>query len=365
MKLTFRWYGDEDPVKLEYIRQIPGMTGIVSAIYDVPVGEIWPLEAILSLKEKIHRAGMELSVIESVPVHEDIKLGLPSRDQYISNYQQTLRNLAEAGVHTVCYNFMPVFDWTRSALSFPLDDQSTTLVYDHDVIRKMNPLNGDLKLPGWDTSYQNEALAELVNQYGQISEEQLWQHLEYFIRAIIPVAEDVQVKMAIHPDDPPWSIFGLPRIITNQDHLERFLRLYDSPYNGLCFCTGSLGASPQNDIPAMLRHFGGAGRVNFVHARNVKITGDKSFREVAHLSDAGSIDMYEVMSALYEFGFDGPLRPDHGRMIWGETGRPGYGLYDRALGAVYLNGLYEGIAKSHRESSADHTKDTVVAKEIG
>ncbi|GMA64401.1 hypothetical protein GCM10025859_48410 [Alicyclobacillus fastidiosus] len=148
MKLTFRWYGDEDPVKLEYIRQIPGMKGIVSAIYDIPVGETWPLEAIWSLKEKIHKAGLELSVIESVPVHEDIKLGLPTRDQYISNYQQTLRNLAEAGVQTVCYNFMPVFDWTRSALNFRLEDQSTTLIYDHDVVQAMNPLKGSSNCRG-------------------------------------------------------------------------------------------------------------------------------------------------------------------------------------------------------------------------
>ncbi|WP_414048961.1 mannonate dehydratase [Macrococcus animalis] len=346
MKMTFRWYGQDDPISLEYIRQIPGMKGIVSAIYDIPVGEVWPLEKIKNLKSTIEAAGLELSVIESVPVHEDIKLGKPSRDKYIENYCETLRNLGKAGIKVVCYNFMPIFDWTRSQLDYELPDGSTALIYDESDIAKMDPLSGELSLPGWDSSYTKEDLQTLFDDYKQVDEEQLWKNLEYFIKKIIPVAADEDVLMAIHPDDPPWNIFGLPRIITNKENLERFINLYDSKYNGLTMCSGSLGADKNNDFPAMLKYFGDKERVNFVHARNVKLVGEKSFEESAHLSEAGSIDMFEVVKAMHSFGYEGPIRPDHGRMIWGETGKPGYGLYDRALGATYLNGLYEAVKKS-------------------
>jgi mannonate dehydratase len=345
MKLTFRWFGDSDPITLQNIRQIPGMKGIVSAIYDIPVGEVWPYDKIMELKGKIEAAGLELAVIESVPVHEDIKLGLPTRDRYISNYKGTLHNLSQAGIKTVCYNFMPVFDWTRSSLDHELEDGSTCLIYEEEVIQRMNPVSGELQLPGWDISYGDGGLHATFEQYKNVNEDKLWEHLEYFIKAIMPVAEEENMKMAIHPDDPPWPIFGLPRIITNKENLQRFIEIYDSPSNGLCMCSGSLGANPDNDFPEMLRHFGNLGRVNFVHARNVKITGPRSFQESAHLSEMGSIDMYEVIRAMSDFDFDGPIRPDHGRMIWGETGKPGYGLYDRALGAVYLNGLWEATRK--------------------
>lgn len=343
--MTFRWYGDNDPVTLENIRQIPGMAGIVSAIYDVPVGEAWSYEKIIELKEKIERKGLSLEVIESVPVHEDIKLGLPSREKYIENYKKTLRNLGKAGIPIVCYNFMPVFDWTRSSLDYELPDGSTCLIYEEEVVKQMNPLTGELSLPGWDSSYEKEDLKRLFEQYESISEEDLWGNLSYFIREIIPVAEESNIKMAIHPDDPPWSIFGLPRIITNKENLERFVNLYDSPNNGLCLCSGSLGANPENDFPELVRHFGKLGRVNFMHARNIKLIGEKSFHESSHLSTDGSLDMYEIIRALREFDYAGPIRPDHGRMIWGETGKPGYGLYDRALGATYLNGMWEAATK--------------------
>jgi len=354
MKMTFRWFGESDPVKLEYIRQIPGVVGIVTAIYDVAVGEEWPLEKILALKQTIESAGLSLEVIESVPVHEAIKIGLPSRDQYIENYKRTLRNLAQARIPVVCYNFMPVFDWTRSSLDHRLEDGSTALIYEEDVIQRMNPLTGELDLPGWDTSYEKEQLKELFDHYEQVSEEKLWDNLAYFIREIMPVADEVGIRMAIHPDDPPWPIFGLPRILTNQANLERFTQLHDSPNNGLCLCSGSLGANPANDIPEMIRHFGRKGKVNFVHARNVKRTGDKSFQESAHLSSAGSLDMVEIIRAICDIGFTGPIRPDHGRMIWGETGKPGYGLYDRALGATYLNGAWEGVRKERERASESH-----------
>jgi mannonate dehydratase len=345
VKLTFRWYGDSDPVSLAYIRQIPGMKGIVTAVYDVPVGEAWPLETILKLKKGIEAAGLELAVIESVPVHEDIKLGLPSRDRYIANYKTTLRNLGEAGVPVVCYNFMPVFDWTRSKLDYELEDGSTALIYEEEVVGRMNPLTGELSLPGWDSSYEVGELRKLFGQYESVDEEKLWNNLAYFVREIMPVAEEAGIKMAIHPDDPPWPIFGLPRIMTGRASLERMIGLYDSPVNGLCLCSGSLGASADNDVPELMREFGRRGRVNFVHARNVKLTGPKSFQESAHLSSSGSIDMYEVIRAMSDFDYEGPIRSDHGRMIWGEMGKPGYGLYDRALGAVYLNGLWEAVRK--------------------
>ncbi len=345
MQMTFRWYGDDDPVKLWQIRQIPGVTGIVSAVYDIPVGEEWPLELILELKRKIEAAGLQLSVIESVPVHEHIKLGLPGRDRLIENYRRTLRNLGQAGIGIVCYNFMPVFDWTRSQLDYELEDGSTALIYEEEVVRRMNPLTGELQLPGWDSSYRKEDLQLLFEQYASVDEEKLWDNLSYFVKAIMPAAEEAGVRMAIHPDDPPWPIFGLPRIITDEAALDRFLRLYDSPVNGLCLCSGSLGANPANDFPAMVRRFGRESRVNFVHARNVKITGERSFEESAHLSSAGSLDMAEIIRALRDIDYAGPIRPDHGRMIWGETGKPGYGLYDRALGAVYLNGMWEAIGK--------------------
>ena len=349
MEMSFRWYGKTDFIPLEYIRQIPGMKGIVTAIYDVPVGEAWPLEKIEELKKTVEDAGMRISVIESVPVHEDIKIGLPTRDKYIENYKTTLRNLGKAGIDCVCYNFMPIFDWTRSELEYRLPDGSTALIFEEEKIKKMDPLSGELALPGWDSSYTKEGLQTLFDHYKNVDHEKLWENLEYFIKEILPVAEEAGVKMAIHPDDPPYDIFGLPRIITNKENLERFINLYDSPNNGLTMCSGSLGAEPSNDFPEMLRYFLEKGRVNFVHARNIKLTGGKSFEESAHVSEYGSIDMHAVIKAMADFNYAGPIRPDHGRMIWGETGKPGYGLYDRALGSTYLTGLWEAEQKNRKQ----------------
>lgn len=346
--LSFRWFGETDPVSLNYIRQIPGMKGIATALYDVPVGISWPLDKVVALRDTVREHGFELSAIESVPVHEDIKLGRPTRDTYIENFNETLRNLAQAHIPTICYNFMPVFDWTRSSLEFYLSDGSTALAYQEEVVARMNPLSGDMKLPGWNAGYENHEVQALLEAYNEVGEEQLWENLSYFLKEVVPVAEEVGVKLAIHPDDPPWSIFGLPRIIKDQESLERVTQIHDSPSNGLCICSGSLGVNPNNDLPDLLRYFGQRGKVNFVHARNVKITDEKSFYESAHLSSEGDVDMYEMMCAMSDVDYDGPIRPDHGRMIWGEQGKPGYGLYDRALGAVYLNGLWEAIQKSRR-----------------
>ncbi len=344
VKMSFRWYGDADPVSLQYIRQIPGVTQIVSAVYDEPVGEVWPLAKIEALKARIEAAGLRFEVVESVPVHEDIKLGKPSRDRLIANYQRTLRHLAAAGIRVVCYNFMPVFDWTRTELAKTLEDGSTCLAFSTAEVERIDPAEG-ISLPGWDSSYQPGQLQALLAEYREIDEARLWANLEYFLKAIVPVAAECGIRMAIHPDDPPRPIFGLPRIVKNRDDLARILKAVDHPANGLTLCSGSLGAGPQNDVEALVREFGAMGRIHFAHIRNVKITPEGDFEESAHLSSCGSLDIAAIVKAYHDTGFTGYVRPDHGRMIWGETGKPGYGLYDRALGAVYLNGLWEALQK--------------------
>jgi len=346
MEMTFRWFGETDPVQLQNVRQIPGVRGVVSALYDVPVGEVWAKEEIERLAERIDAAGLKLSVIESIPVHEDIKLGRPARDRLIDNYARSIQHMGELGIPVLCYNFMPVFDWTRTDLAMVMPDGSTALAYDDAALTGIDLSRGTGDLPGWATAYDAETLNELLAAYRQVSEEQLWENLAFFLERVVPIAESFGIKMGIHPDDPPWSIFGLPRIITSGAALERLVGLVDSPANGVTFCAGSLGANPSNDLPAMARRLGAMGRIHFAHCRNVKRTGLRRFHESPHPSEYGDVDMYELLQALYETGFGGPVRPDHGRMIWGETGRPGYGLYDRALGATYLLGLWEGISRS-------------------
>lgn len=352
MKMTLRWFGEQnDSVSLSQIRQIPGVTGVITALHDIPAGEVWPLERILKLKAYIESFGLEMTGIESVNVHEHIKIGLPSAEIYIENYKQTIRNLGKAGISLICYNFMPVFDWTRSDLAKMLEDGSYVLSYDGEVINKTDPLkmfdeiernSGSYSLPGWEKERIGE-IRELFTLYKEVDEEKLWKNLKTFLEAIIPVAEECGINMAIHPDDPPWSIFGLPRIITSKENLERFVSLVDSPNNGLTVCSGSLGAGVKNNVGDIVRHFGKMGRVHFGHVRNVKIHTDNKFDEASHKTEDGSLDMYDIIKAYHDIGFTGPLRPDHGRMIWGEQARPGYGLYDRALGATYLNGLWEAI----------------------
>jgi mannonate dehydratase len=348
MKMTFRWYGEDDPVSLEYISQIPNMDGIVSAVYDVPPGKVWSEQSIQKIKENAAKHALSFEVVESVPVHEDIKLGKKTRDEYIEVYKENIRRLGRAGVRVICYNFMPVFDWLRSELDYKNPDGSTSLIYRQEQVLSMNPRSGSLSLPGWDASYTKEGLVSLLDEYKAIDGEALFANLKYFLDEIIPVCAEYDVKMAIHPDDPPWDIFGLSRIITNEANLDRLLALNPSIYNGLTLCTGSLGASGANDIPKLLRKYSGMGRIHFVHARNIKLQSERDFNETAHPSKYGSLDMYEIMKALFDTGFEGYIRPDHGRMIWGETGKPGYGLYDRALGAVYLSGLWEALNKSHK-----------------
>lgn len=346
MEMSFRWYGHHDPVTLQEIREIPGMQGIVTAVYDVPVGEAWPLDKVEQLKADVEAAGLHISVIESIPVHEDIKLGKANRDELIENYKESIRNVGKAGIPVVCYNFMPVFDWTRSDLDHPLNDGSTSLAFLKEDIEKMDPLSGELSLPGWDSSYTKESLTQVFEDYKAVDEAKLWENLEYFIKAIMPTAEAAGVKMAIHPDDPPYSIFGLPRIITNKDAVERFLNIYDSEFNGITMCVGSYASDPKNDTLDIMKYAIERNRINFMHTRNVKV-GEWGFQETAHLSETGNIDMYEVVKLLVDNDWQGALRPDHGRRIWGDqTKTPGYGLYDRALGATYFNGLYEAAMKA-------------------
>ena len=344
MKMTFRYYGKNDPVTLTAISQIPTVRSIVSAVYDVPAGGVWSRESIAALKKGAADHGLSFEVVESVPVPEDIKLGNEKAAALIENYCENVRRLGEAGVKCICYNFMPVFDWLRSELHRPSPDGSNSLAYDEQTVLAMNPAKGGLSLPGWDESYTVEGLRDLLAQYADMTEEKLWQNLQTFLEAVIPVAHEAGVNMAIHPDDPPWGIFGLPRIITCEKNLDRFLKLVDMKENGLTFCTGSLGADPANDLVKMAAKY--ADRIHFAHIRNIKHTGERQFHETAHPTEYGSLDIYGIMKALHDAGFDGYIRPDHGRMIWGEDGKPGYGLYDRALGATYLSGLWEAIDKA-------------------
>jgi mannonate dehydratase len=343
MYMTFRWFGPSDPIPLAHIRQIPGVQGVVSALYDVPVGDAWPRARLERLGADIDAAGLKLAVIESIPVHEDIKLGRPTRDRLIANYCASVRAMGELGIAVLCYNFMPVFDWLRTDLAMLLPDGSTALAYDDRALARMDLGRGTGDLPGWAAAYGAGELQALLAAYRDVDAERLWDHLAYFLERVVPVAEESGVRMAIHPDDPPWPIFGLPRIICRGPDLDRLVRLVDRPANGVTFCTGSLGALPDNDLPSMARHLGDMGRIHFAHCRNVRITGERQFHETPHPSALGGVNLGAVLRVLRDTGFTGPMRPDHGRMIWGERGRPGYGLYDRALGATYLQGLWEGL----------------------
>lgn len=343
MKMTFRWYGLNDCISLQTIRQIPGMTGVVTAVYDTPVGSVWSEVSIAALKKACDENGLEMEVIESVPVHEDIKLGRGRRDEYIDNYCENIRRLAKAGVKCICYNFMPVFDWLRTNLHTVAADGSNSLSYNHEEILKLDPKH--LSLPGWDESYTAEELNGLLESYAGMTHEQLFDNLVYFLKRIIPVCNDVKMNMAIHPDDPPWDVFGLPRIISTAEDYERLFAAVPDNANGITFCTGSLGAGRDNDLLQMAYDYARRGKIHFAHIRNIQYSNELDFREVGHKTDCGSLDIYGIVKALVDGGFDGYVRPDHGRNIWGEDAKPGYGLYDRALGACYLNGLFEAIEK--------------------
>lgn len=355
MKMTLRWFGSKfDTVTLEQIRQIPGVTGVITTLYDSVPGEAWELEDILALKAEVEAAGLKLEGIESVNVHDAIKVGSEDRDKYIDNYITTLERLGQADIHLVCYNFMPVFDWTRTELKRVRKDGSTVLAYTQEAVDKLNPeemfnsisseTNGSI-MPGWEPERMAK-IKELFELYKEVDDEKLFENLKYFLERIMPVCDKYNIDMAIHPDDPAWSVFGLPRIIINKENILRLMNMVDNKHNGVTFCAGSYGTNLKNDLPDMIRSL--KGRIHFAHVRNLKFHSQDNFEEAAHLSSDGDFDMYEIMKALYDIDFEGPIRPDHGRMIWGEVAMPGYGLYDRALGATYLNGLWEAIDKSEK-----------------
>ncbi|MCM1267251.1 MAG: mannonate dehydratase [Bacteroidales bacterium] len=352
MEMTLRWYGSQfDTVSLQQIRQIPGVTGVITTLYDTAPGDVWSRERIRALKEEVEAAGLHIAGIESVNVHDAIKAGTPERDKYIDAYIETLENLGKEDLHLVCYNFMPVFDWTRTELARVRADGSTVLAYTQEAVDALDPetmfasIAGDANgsvMPGWEPD-RMEHIRELFDLYRDIDDEKLFENLQYFLEKIMPVCNEYDIKMAIHPDDPAWSVFGLPRIIINQKNILRMMNMVDDVHNGVTFCSGSYGTNLENDLVQMIHAL--KGRIHFAHVRNLKFISPTNFEEAAHLSSDGSFDMYEIMKALYETGFEGPIRPDHGRMIWGEKAMPGYGLYDRALGAAYLNGLWEAIVK--------------------
>lgn len=355
MEMTMRWFGkDYDTVTLEQIKQTRYATGIITTLYNKMPGEVWNLDEILAMKKEVEDAGLHLAGIESVNVSDAIKTGGAGRDHDIQAYIETLENLGKADIHMVCYNFMPVFDWTRTELARKRPDGSTVLAYTQEAVDALDPekmfesISGDTNgtvMPGWEPERMTH-VKELFDMYKDIDDEKLFANLQYFLERIMPVCNEYDINMAIHPDDPAWSVFGLPRIIINKENILRMMKMVDDPHNGVTFCSGSYGTNLENDLPDMIRSL--KGRIHFAHVRNLKFNSPTDFEESAHLSSDGTFDMYEIMKALYDIGFDGPIRPDHGRMIWDEVAMPGYGLYDRALGASYLNGLWEAIDKSQK-----------------
>lgn len=341
--LTMRWFGSHDPVPLASIRQVPGVRGIVTALTGVAPGEPWPVDRVEALRDAVESRELSLSVIESIAVSDEIKLAGPRADAHIDAWCRSLEAVASVGVRTVCYNFMPVSDWVRTDLVMPLPDGSTALAYDDGKMPAFEERvrTGEIRsMPAWD-HVDFERFDALRKRYAARGEDGLWDALGAFLEAVTPVAESLGVRLAIHPDDPCWPLLGLPRIITSPAALERVCDLAASRANGVTFCTGSLGCEPTNDLVAGAAKLGS--RVAFVHARNVRTTGPRVFHETAHPRAYGDVDLPAVMRALVESGFAGPVRPDHGRMIWGETGTPGYGLFDRALGAAYLRGVLDAI----------------------
>ena len=356
MQMTMRWYGSKhDTVTLKQIRQTAYVKGVITTLYDKMPGELWTLDEILAMKREVEDAGLALAGIESVNVSDAIKTASPERDRDIDSYIKTLENLGKADIHMVCYNFMPVFDWTRTELARMRPDGSTVLAYSQAAVDAISPekmfdsiageMNGTV-MPGWEPERMAK-VKELFELYSGIDDETLFANLKYFLEALMPVCDKYNINMAIHPDDPAWSVFGLPRIIISKENILRMMKMVDNPHNGVTFCSGSYGTSLRNNLPEMIRAL--KGRIHFAHIRNLKFNdGERDFEEAAHLSSDGTFDMHAIMRALYDIGFDGPIRPDHGRMIWDEVAMPGYGLYDRALGAAYLCGLWESIVKENQ-----------------
>lgn len=369
MKMGFRWYGDgNDTVTLDHIRQIPGVETIVWALHHKQAGEVWSqaeidaeIAKITTLPAEARERGItrtfDAEVVESVNVHESIKVGKPvlgmDRDEAIENYAATLEHLAHAGVRVVTYNFMPVFDWLRTDLWHPLPDGSTALFYEQSVVDAMDPakaadavLSGadGLTFPGWEPE-RMARLPEIAAAYEGVTHDDMYAHYEYFLDAVIPVCEEFGISLAVHPDDPPFDVFGWPRVVSTKEDLARVLSLHDSPRHGLALCLGSFSANEGADAVDAVRTF--MDRIHFSHVRNIKHVGGGDFTEVAHRASEGDVDTVGIMRAYAEAGYTGYIRPDHGRHLWDENTtnrpRPGYGLYDRALGIQYLLGVWDAV----------------------
>jgi mannonate dehydratase len=322
MRVAIGQFNQLSHERLMFAKQL-GASGVLLNTPVLPGEKRWEVEDLRRLRTHVEEYGLRLEALENTPIsfYDQAMLGLPGRDEQIEHYQATIRNMGKAGIPILGYHWMPNRVWRTS---------------------RTTPGRGGAHVTSFDLDLAKDAPLT----HGRVfTEDEMWQNYEYFIKAVVPVAEAAGVKLALHPDDPPWPIFGLPRIITDAAALERLVGLVDSPANGVTFCTGSLGALPGNDLPAMVRRLGAMGRIHFAHCRNVLVTGERAFQETPHPSACGGVDIWEVLRALRDTGFSGPMRPDHGRMIWGETGRPGYGLYDRALGGMYLYGLWEGLTR--------------------
>ena len=398
-----RWFGPNDPVPLMALRQA-GCTGVVTALHQIPVGELWPVEAINERKQLVEADNdrytpLHWSVVESLPVHEDIKKGRPSRETYIDTYKQSIRNLAACGIHTVCYNFMPVLDWSRTNLNYEMPDGSRALRfvwedfaifdlcilkrpgaesdYEPEIIesahRRFSTLSAAqitelsnivlLGLPGSEEAFTLDTFQGLLNEYSTIGDAELRQNLYYFIQQVAPVAQEVGVRLCIHPDDPPRPLLGLPRVVSTEADLAQLMAACDVLANGITFCTGSLGIRPDNDLPGMIQRFGE--RIHFIHLRTTKREIDaRNFHEADHL--AGDVDMYAVIKAIVleqkrreQAGVGEtaiPMRPDHGHQMLDDLTKktyPGYSAIGRLRGLAELRGLEMGITRSLEEIKAD------------